>query len=65
MKNLKTTFVVDEITSSTIGLDRIPNISETVILDKYEINGNFKVIEVATVIRGIEIEYVVFLKRKQ
>lgn len=64
MKNLKTTFVVDEITSSTIGLDRIPNISETVILD-YEINGNFKVIEVATVIRGIEVEYVVFLKRKQ
>lgn len=65
MKNLKTTFVVDEITSSTIGLDRIPNISETVILDKYEINGNFKVIEVDTVIRGIEVEYVVFLKRKQ
>lgn len=63
MKNLKTIFVTKGKQTEPIGLDRTPNISETVIIDKYRLSGRFKVYDIATFIQGIDITYFVYLEK--
>lgn len=63
MKNLKTIFITEGKQTEPIGLDRIPNISETVIIDKYRLSGRFKVYDIATFIQGVDITYFVYLER--
>lgn len=63
MKNLKTIFITEDKQTEPIGLDRIPNISETVIIDKYRLSGRFKVYDIATFIQGVDITYFVYLKK--
>lgn len=63
MKNLKTIFITEGKQTEPIGLDRIPNILETIIIDKYRLSGRFKVYDIATFIQGVDITYFVYLER--